>query len=72
MRECPFTGCGETIPAEMFACRRHWFRLTGRQRAEIYAIYGAWKTGRLDGDALLKRQLEIVAEAEGSVARDQV
>jgi hypothetical protein len=64
-RECPFRGCGKRIPSSMFSCTAHWYKLTKAQQTRIYACYGAWKAGRLDGEALRREQAEVLAEVEG-------
>lgn len=63
-RRCPFQGCGVDIPATKFACNRHWFKLTPRQRSIIWAAYRDWQAARIDGDGLKRIQEDILKEAE--------
>jgi len=36
---CPKEGCPKVVPGEMFACRDHWFQISKRVRANIWASY---------------------------------
>jgi hypothetical protein len=68
-RMCPFTGCDKSIPAEMFACRGHWFSLNADQKARVWKCYGEWKSGKIDGEELRRQQQVVLDETKlGGVA----
>jgi hypothetical protein len=39
MRTCSWPGCQTTVPADMWGCRSHWFRLPRNIRTAIWAAY---------------------------------
>jgi hypothetical protein len=65
-RTCPFDGCTQLLPRERFACRKHWFSLSGLQRTKIHAAYADWLAGRINGNELGRRQQEVLDEAQGA------
>lgn len=65
MRECPFDGCGTSIPGDKFACLRHWKALTAEQKAEIHAAYREYTAGRLKLHDLRARQRAVIDAAQG-------
>lgn len=69
MRHCPFIGCARRIPAHLFACAPHWFKLNGPQKAEIHAAYGCYKADEIGPDELRRRQQVVLDQvAPGSTA----
>ena len=68
MRRCPFTNCQEEIPAEMFACRRHWWKLKRVEMKRISKAYRDWQTGALSPVGLRRIQAEVVQAAEERMA----
>ena len=64
-RMCPFAGCGREIPATMFACYTHWFRLSAAQRERVMIAYLSWQKGLLSGDGLRAEQQAVMGEVEG-------
>lgn len=64
MRICPFDRCGQEIPAEMFACRMHWYSLSGTQKKEIYACCHEWQAGTITGTELRERQQAVLDEVQ--------
>lgn len=68
MRLCPFPNCGNTIPAHLFACNRHWYALNRDQQRRIYDCYGKWKAGEIDGAELRRRQQEVLDEYQAARA----
>ncbi|WP_337175400.1 hypothetical protein [Paludisphaera sp.] len=38
-RRCCWPGCGAVVPASMWGCKAHWFRLPKSIRDRIWAAY---------------------------------
>ena len=36
---CHWPGCNAAVPPAMWGCKRHWFALPARHRAEIWRTY---------------------------------
>jgi len=62
MRKCPFHNCGAEIPANLFACRRHWYSLSESERQRIWAAYRDWQDGRLGGEELREVQQQVLGD----------
>jgi hypothetical protein len=63
MRHCPFDNCGKRIPAEMFACRSHWYALSQSQRNEIWTAWYAYQVDPLALVELRRRQNAVLVQA---------
>jgi hypothetical protein len=70
-RVCPFDHCGKSIPATMFACRKHWFSLSRKQQDHIWEAYRAYLGRGISLETLRAHQAEVLQEAHGNVAQRQ-
>lgn len=61
-RLCPFHGCPEIIPPDLFACRPHWYSLKESARVRIGWAYREWKAGALTIEELRKVQQDILGD----------
>ena len=61
IRKCPFDSCKTEIPSTMFACLRHWRRMTLGDKRTIQAVYSAWKAETCDARHLRDVQAEVMS-----------
>ena len=60
---CPGPGCEARVPAEMLACRRHWFQVSQPLRDEVWAAYRALLRAADDPVAAEERHDRAMAAA---------
>jgi hypothetical protein len=61
-RECPHPDCDRSIPAEMYACKQHWFSLPSGIRNRIWRAYRAWNRDLSDASVAALRAAQGEAE----------
>jgi hypothetical protein len=62
MRTCPFHGCDDKLPDNLFACKSHWFRLSRTDQQTIHAAYADYLDDQLTVEELRDLQQQILGE----------
>lgn len=64
MRECPFQDCGAMLPDNLFACRKHWYAISGPDRKIIHAAYDDYMNDRIGIEKLRCIQDDVLSRAD--------
>ncbi len=66
MRACPFRDCKSTIADSVFACRRHWFQLTPRQKQTVQKAYDDYLRDEIGIEELRRIQQRVLDANQGA------
>lgn len=62
MRTCPFHNCGREIPADLFACGKHWYSLSAPDKERIHWAFREWKKGGVTTEELRAIQQTVLGD----------
>lgn len=67
-RLCYANDCHATVSPNLLMCRRHWFMVPARLRAQVWALY---REGVSNGNHPTREYVVVINQARDAVAREE-